>query len=42
MRTVKKVKVGNYTLDGEKIYVQSMLNKRSDDIEGNVLSLIHI
>ncbi|MGN1480584.1 flavodoxin-dependent (E)-4-hydroxy-3-methylbut-2-enyl-diphosphate synthase [Porcipelethomonas sp.] len=37
MRTVKKVKVGNYILDGKKIYVQSMLNKRSDDIEGNVI-----
>ena len=36
MRDIKKVKVGNYLLDGNRIYVQSMLNKRSDDIEGSV------
>lgn len=32
MRTVKEVKVKDYILDGKKIYIQSMLNKRSDDI----------
>ncbi|MGN0621451.1 MAG: flavodoxin-dependent (E)-4-hydroxy-3-methylbut-2-enyl-diphosphate synthase [Porcipelethomonas sp.] len=36
MRNVKPVKVGKCILNGEKIYVQSMLNKRSDDIEGSV------
>ncbi len=36
MRKVKPVKVGDYTLDGSHIYVQSMLNTRSDDIEGSV------
>lgn len=36
MRTVKEVKVKDYILDGKKIYIQSMLNKRSDDIEGSV------
>ncbi len=35
-RKVKPVKVGKLTLDGEKIYVQSMLNVPSEDIEGNV------
>lgn len=36
MRKVKTVKVGNCVLNGEKIYIQSMLNKRSDDIEGSI------
>lgn len=36
MRDIKAVRVGNCILNGEKIYIQSMLNKRSDDIEGNV------
>lgn len=36
MRKVKPVKVGDYTLDGSHIYVQSMLSTRSDDIEGSV------
>lgn len=35
-RTIKPVKVGNFTLDGKHIYIQSMLNTRSDDIEGSV------
>lgn len=35
-RNVKPVKVGNLTLDGEKIYVQSMLNVPSYDIENSV------
>ncbi|MGN0613491.1 MAG: flavodoxin-dependent (E)-4-hydroxy-3-methylbut-2-enyl-diphosphate synthase, partial [Porcipelethomonas sp.] len=37
MRNVKKVKVGNCLLGSGKIYIQSMLNRRSDDIEGSVL-----
>lgn len=36
MRNVKPVKVGDYILDGKHIYIQSMLNARSDDIEGSV------
>ena len=35
MRQVKPVKVGDCTLDGNHIYIQSMLNTRSDDIEGS-------
>ncbi|MBQ5329832.1 MAG: flavodoxin-dependent (E)-4-hydroxy-3-methylbut-2-enyl-diphosphate synthase [Oscillospiraceae bacterium] len=33
---LKKVKVGNVCLDGEHIYIQSMLNVPSEDMEGNV------
>lgn len=36
MRTVKPVKVGDCLLDGKHIYIQSMLNRRSDDITGSV------
>lgn len=36
MRTVKLVKVGDCLLDGKHIYIQSMLNRRSDDIAGSV------
>ena len=36
MRNVRPVKVGNCVLDGKHIYIQSMLNMRSDDIEGSV------
>ncbi len=37
MRNVKSVKIGDSViLDGKHIYIQSMLNKRSDDIEGSV------
>ena len=36
MRTVKPVKVGDCLLDGRHIYIQSMLNRRSDDIAGSV------
>ncbi len=36
MRTVKPVKVGDCLLDGKHIYIQSMLNTRSDDIAGSV------
>ncbi|MGN0593929.1 MAG: flavodoxin-dependent (E)-4-hydroxy-3-methylbut-2-enyl-diphosphate synthase [Hominimerdicola sp.] len=36
MRKCKPVKVGNLTLDGEKIYIQSMLNVPASDVEGSV------
>ncbi len=36
MRNLHPVKVGNCLLNGEHIYIQSMLNTRSDDIEGSV------
>ena len=36
MRTVKPVKVGDCLLDGKHIYIQSMMNRRSDDIAGSV------
>ena len=36
MRTVKPVKVGDCLLDCKHIYIQSMLNRRSDDIAGSV------
>ena len=40
MRTVKPVKVGNACLDGSHIYIQSMLNARSDDISGSVAQAV--
>ena len=36
MRNLHPVKVGQCLLDGSHIYIQSMLNTRSDDIEGSV------
>lgn len=42
MRNVKAVRVGNCLLDGKKIYIQSMLNVRSDDIEGSVKQAIEL
>lgn len=36
MRELKNVRVGNLTLDGKRIYIQSMLNVPSTDIEGSV------
>ena len=36
MRNLHPVKVGQCTLDGKHIYIQSMLNTRSDDIPGSV------
>lgn len=36
MRECKPVKVGGLTLDGKKIYIQSMLSVPSTDIEGSV------
>ena len=35
MRKLHPVKVGDCLLDGNHIYIQSMLNTRSDDIEGS-------
>lgn len=35
-RNVRPVQVGDCILDGKHIYIQSMLNTRSDDIEGSV------
>lgn len=42
MRNVKPVKVGDCILDGRHIYIQSMLNVRSDDIEGNVRQAVEL
>lgn len=42
MRDIKKVQVGNCLLDGSEIYVQSMLNRRSDDIEGSVCQAVEL
>ena len=42
MRKVRPVKVGNCILDGKHIYIQSMLNKRSDDIEGSVRQAVEL
>lgn len=36
MRSVHSVKVGNCTLDGQKIYIQSMINVPANDVEGSV------
>ena len=38
----KKVKVGNLTLGGEHIYIQSMLNIPADDVEGNVKQAVEL
>lgn len=42
MRNLKPVKVGNCILDGKHIYIQSMLNTRSDDIDGSVNQAIEL
>ena len=42
MRNVHPVKVGDCVLDGKHIYIQSMLNARSDDIEGSVKQAIEL
>ena len=42
MRKVKSVTIGNCILDGKHIYIQSMLNKRTDDIEGSVKQAIEL
>ncbi len=41
-RNVKPVKVGALTLDGKRIYIQSMLNVISSDIDGNVKQAIEL
>lgn len=42
MRNVKPVKIGDCLLDGNHIYIQSMLNKPSNDINGNVQQAIEL
>ena len=41
-RNVRPVKVGGLTLDGKKIYIQSMLNVPSTDIEGSVEQAVEL
>ena len=41
-RNVRPVKVGGLTLDGKKIYIQSMLNVPSTDIEGSVRQAVEL
>ena len=42
MRNVRPVKVGDCVLDGKHIYIQSMLNVRSDDINGSVKQAVEL
>lgn len=42
MRNVKPVRVGDCLLNGEHIYIQSMLNARSDDIDGSVKQAVEL
>ena len=42
MRSVHAVKVGGCTLDGKKIYIQSMLNIPASDIEGSVHQAVEL
>lgn len=42
MRNVSPVKVGNLTLDGKKIYIQSMLNVPSSDVEISVKQAVEL
>ena len=42
MRKCRPVKVGGLTLDGEKIYVQSMLSVPSTDVEGSVKQAVEL
>ncbi len=42
MRNVKQVKLGDLTFGSGHIYIQSMLNVRSDDIEGSVKQAVAI
>ena len=39
---MKQIKVGNCLLGSEKIYIQSMLNVRADDIAGNVAQAVQL
>lgn len=41
-RNVKPVKVGNLTLDGKKIYIQSMLNVPAGDVENSVRQAVEL
>ena len=41
-RNVRPVKVGGLVLDGKKIYIQSMLNVPSTDIEGSVKQAVEL
>ncbi|MGN0592933.1 MAG: flavodoxin-dependent (E)-4-hydroxy-3-methylbut-2-enyl-diphosphate synthase [Ruminococcus sp.] len=41
-RNVKPVRVGDFLLDGSHIYIQSMLNTRSDDIAGSVAQAVSL
>lgn len=42
MRICKPVKVGNLTLDGKKIYVQSMLNIPAENIDESVKQAVEL
>lgn len=42
MRSIKPVKVGNLTLDGKKIYIQSMLNVPAENIEESVRQAVEL
>jgi len=42
MREISTVQVGELTLDGKKIYIQSMLSTRSDDIDGSVKQALEL
>ncbi|MBE6876118.1 MAG: flavodoxin-dependent (E)-4-hydroxy-3-methylbut-2-enyl-diphosphate synthase, partial [Ruminococcus sp.] len=42
MRNIHPVKVGNCILNGEHIYIQSMLNVPADNIEGNVRQAVEL
>ena len=42
MRNIRNVKVGNCTLNGKKIYIQSMLNVPATDIEGSVRQAVEL
>lgn len=40
MRTIKPVTIGNCVLNGEHIYIQSMLNIPAENVEGNVAQAV--
>lgn len=42
MRKIHAVKVGDCTLDGKKIYIQSMLNISASDVEGSVRQAVQL
>ncbi len=42
MRSVHAVRVGDCTFDGQKIYIQSMLNIPASDIEGSVRQAVEL